>query len=77
MKLESDTKPLMKEGHVVEVKFAPVSVNFAVSKGRGMVTADVLAETLIVAEAIELALAFDALAELLITGTCEATVVSV
>jgi hypothetical protein len=79
MKLVSETKFLMKGGQVVDVKFAPVSVNFTVSKGWGIVTAEVLAAVLIVPEAVELTLTLDAdaLAELLITGTCEAIVVSV
>jgi hypothetical protein len=64
---------LIKPGQVVEVKFAPVLVNKVVSKGRGMETEEVLAATLRVVDATELALALVALR----TGTFEMTVVRV
>ena len=44
----------MNPGQVVDVKFAPVSDNLTVSKGRGMVTEDVLGAASRVADGVEL-----------------------
>jgi len=63
----------MNPGQVVDVKLAPVPDNFAVSKGRGMVTEDVLGATSRVADGVELGLVLVALN----SGTGEIVVLTV